>query len=680
MDTKIDNLADDLKSAINANKIIDGYKKITEWEDGRIETYPDSISIPPQRVSGAWRSCLVDMADYDYAIISANGGGAYGLLYMWASRSGVIKKKANVNIEANNLVISKPSTECKYLIINDKSQIQKDCYIAKNIYIKRTDIIFESGLVESAFGTTIQNAKSPSDSNARMTSPLFVGDKKSITITPKIGFMIGARCFDASGKLVYSLTKQINSFTLNCKDNFYFFIWIFGSYNPGGIGLNAEGIIDVANGFTISMEPLNEVDFHKFEKVSIVKWTNGYYIVLNESTATHNYNNTSNNYRFSWNSIDPGDIIIINTSGGKTSRAYAILDKEQRIIQVADEYSTLSNKVIIAPQNAAYLVLNDSLKLFDSYICRSIDKNTSHVLNCLKNHDYLKNNIKNRFNIGLTYATQLDSVFEKVVADRDENTITFAMIADIHYSNSFNATNEITLLNILLNKCNCDFLINLGDITYDSASYTIDYWKNQADAQCPILFTLGNHDVGASAMCLYGFMYGRAGVDVFGAASSFNWYCDIKDIRFISVNAALSFSTDFIQPLLNNTTKKVVIFAHIPPIAELNYNNTSRTGMDDFISVLDNFSMNIIAYFHGHTHFDNIYLYNDKFPFISIASALPQKPSDSAAPSLGEPIAYEREIGTITEFCFDIVNLHSDTGTIKMFRLGVGSDRSYPVV
>lgn len=64
-------------------------------------------------------------------------------------------------------------------------------------------------------------------------------------------------------------------------------------------------------------------------------------------------------YRYAVVDCTGGDVFLINCKGGITPRAYGFIDSENRLLEVADQNKTFTNKVLYAPQNATKLIIND---------------------------------------------------------------------------------------------------------------------------------------------------------------------------------------------------------------------------------------------------------------------------------------------------------------------------------
>lgn len=75
---------------------------------------------------------------------------------------------------------------------------------------------------------------------------------------------------------------------------------------------------------------------------------------------------------------------------------------------------------------------------------------------------------------------------------------------------------------------------------------------------------------------------------------------------------------------------------------------------------------NVIAFFYGHTHSEQV-LCKDEIKYISTWNNCPRKSDNN-------PNAPKREIGTISEFCLNVVTLDLKQDKIYMTKFGVGED------
>lgn len=95
---------------------------------------------------------------------------------------------------------------------------------------------------------------------------------------------------------------------------------------------------------------------------NIIKWTENAYIKDNVSAGTvvSLTPATLAGYRCAVVDCEPGDRFVINAVGKSTPRAWAFLDSSNALLTVSPTMKTYTNYLIIAPENAAKLVLNDA--------------------------------------------------------------------------------------------------------------------------------------------------------------------------------------------------------------------------------------------------------------------------------------------------------------------------------
>lgn len=302
-----------------------------------------------------------------------------------------------------------------------------------------------------------------------------------------------------------------------------------------------------------------------------------------------------------------------------------------------------------------------------------------------------------------SYATQATAVVNSVLADRDSNTITFGLITDTHHRGSYNAVPQVNIFNRMCEKC-ADFTVHLGDTiqgmqTLDvNYQYITQYAEAQNDTFLPFMYTIAHHEMyGRNSSTDYlndptaipmesvlGILGRTKWIAPVYSVSKDNWYFDMMGIRFISLDSVHNTTNGFNQEAIDfltsavNTQNKIIVFAHVAANANVNWKNKNPVNGSQIESILNGSSADVLAYMHGHTHWDNtVVVSGNNFPYISTCCALAEKMSSSDYCSLGTPTAYDREVGSYSEYCFDIVNVHTDTGAIKSFRFGVGSDRTY---
>lgn len=118
------------------------------------------------------------------------------------------------------------------------------------------------------------------------------------------------------------------------------------------IGHKAFGYVDACE------KELNyPIKMHQFIDSS------GKYQYKNTSVATILFNNfysSDSPYRYAIVPCAEGDVFTINATGAKYSRAYAFAGIDGTNLGMADAYAELTDYVVTAPANTAFLIINDS--------------------------------------------------------------------------------------------------------------------------------------------------------------------------------------------------------------------------------------------------------------------------------------------------------------------------------
>lgn len=309
------------------------------------------------------------------------------------------------------------------------------------------------------------------------------------------------------------------------------------------------------------------------------------------------------------------------------------------------------------------------------------------------------------------YEEEEDSLAQKVLRDRDANTITMAVITDTHYGGDYAARKtlpQVKAINELALRLGAKSVVHLGDAIHgghstldENKQYLAEFWHVQNDTPMPVLYTLAHHEMyGSGGASNFGNdetaismteslgMYGRTNrhLPVVYSSDKANWYVDIDEVRFIGLSCVTetspaAFSDEaiaFLNTALNGNNP-VVVFCHMPCRATVSYNNAGVSKGSTVESALNAYEGGVLAYIHGHTHWDNIFKPDTgTFPFWSVCCAMISKIDiDTYGCSEGNPVSYDRVAGEYSEYCFDIVNIHPDTGIIRSFRFGAGADREY---
>ena len=166
-------------------------------------------------------------------------------------------------------------------------------------------------------------------------------------------------------------------------------------------------------------------------------------------------------------------------------------------------------------------------------------------------------------------------------------------------------------------------------------------------------------------------------------AISDNYYVDyptfkIRLIMFNSCYYSQGFSDETIAWVRTTITSsptdyKFVFMTHESTEKELNGGNALGNATI-FKNLLAQYKDRILCYIHGHSHYDYVG-YTNEFAQISICCAVPDQPVSNLPSGATQPT---REIGTVTQDCFDIVIILPDENKVECVRFGAGNDRTIP--
>lgn len=350
-----------------------------------------------------------------------------------------------------------------------------------------------------------------------------------------------------------------------------------------------------------------------------------------------------------------------------------------------------------------------------------------------------KNNLEKNTEIYATnFEEKEEELIKKVQNAIDKDSIVFTLVTDVHgtnknngyivtdgykFNNNFGYKNFKKFARItskLALNTSSDFIVNLGDtinstsdeaylesnsevpevnkeeIKHRYAEFTrficydsVPYFTCNAHHE---MFPLENENhLSKSEIVGIAGRKNKYIEKIYDDESDENYYFfDIRNVRFIVLDSVCdnqpgigrSYSAEELSWLKNialNTEHNVIIFSHVATRDNLGTNIYS--GGDELAKILNDFhteSHKILAFYHGHTHFDNIVLPNesgDKFPYISTEKSWCTTYTPDTSGVLGTPTTYERNYNTYEEYCADVNVLDAKTGKIKIFRFGAGSDR-----
>jgi len=262
-----------------------------------------------------------------------------------------------------------------------------------------------------------------------------------------------------------------------------------------------------------------------------INMVEGGYIVCNITSGIDINASVANaGYRHAAVPCSNGDKFIVNAKGASAGRAYAFVDASGNLIENASQNVTVVNKLLVAPQNAAYLIINDNNTGAVSYVGELVK---SKVNSLITNGNFL-NYIWERGSINSTTGRETTSIVDKVRTsyisvtggekifvdyDPDESICYIFEFSDSYYggfvrantltgSTLYTVPSGINYVRIILGAKNgsevqLDYARNVK-ITEQIISANLIYANG---ANMPITFTTGNYMASDGAHAASGWCY-----------------------------------------------------------------------------------------------------------------------------------------------------------------------------
>lgn len=288
--------------------------------------------------------------------------------------------------------------------------------------------------------------------------------------------------------------------------------------------------------------------------------------------------------------------------------------------------------------------------------------------------------------------------------DKGSDLLTLVLLTDSHYT--VNGTWEDSADNIQKvlmrlddsgilgeSKKRVEGIVHLGDFTdgMTTKKVTTAYVERMMDDLrqngLPVYVTLGNHDSNYFRGNKQRFTKEEQ-KELFGLTSE-HYYCDFDNQKlrclFLTSYDAdtpvrYGFSdeeVEWVKETLDTTPAgyKVLVFSHEAPMDILDYWARIIRNGKKLMQVLEEYNARencqILAYIHGHTHAEQVYL-GSSFPIISIGSNkceyFPDKKPEGSK-------AYERVPDMVTQDLWDVLVVDGDSESLRFVRFGAGEDR-----
>ena len=146
-----------------------------------------------------------------------------------------------------------------------------------------------------------------------------------------------------------------------------------------------ESVEEVRSVYTSDLNELKG-DLSNYLGLTEIAYTLNAYIKTSGSTVDVSSPISYSGYAYAVVNCQGGDVFTVSGAGGATPRVWCFIDSSGNNLAVADSGVTLTNKIIIAPPNAAKLVLNNSSGAAKSYVGRFLveevkdNKDTTDVI------------------------------------------------------------------------------------------------------------------------------------------------------------------------------------------------------------------------------------------------------------------------------------------------------------
>lgn len=311
------------------------------------------------------------------------------------------------------------------------------------------------------------------------------------------------------------------------------------------------------------------------------------------------------------------------------------------------------------------------------------------------------------------YAADEKALYDKVMADIDDNTLVFSCVADTHMNEyqarGSEAERHASDFVSISEMIGVDFMLHLGDMV-DQNYWTLSspipanelhlkkMMQRYKSSYLPFVYTQGHHELmpivstgDGSNVWSYSphkcnGICGRytSGLSVTKHSESSSQYIDFdwKNVRLIVLDSCSYTSNGFSTSVLSfltealNTDKPVIVTSHC---ATMRYGDVDVANGERVQTALLNHIANggkVLAHLHGHYHSDNYNIIgsgSNSYPLISIGCGCAED-SVSSKTGMAHFKPTTRNYADVSQYLFDIVCVHTDTGRVNAYRFGAGED------
>lgn len=365
----------DLKSAID-------YKEI-EFTRGKY--YQNNISPinTTQEDSVNWECALVPCSEGDMFTISGQGSNSERL-YVFVDSNYEFIDGVHQATTVENLVITAPKNSA-YLVMDNRDFTKKSYYgtIANRVDRIENNLLPLPVSIKFTYGKYFANTAGPKINISTMETsvswscalvPCSEGDiftlnghgsngDRLYTFVDSNGFRItGAAGEVTANNLIVIAPKDAAYLVLNNNDS------TKKSYYGGQVNGNIQKVKDEIHGVENYLHPL-----YGCLPSSKIEMTRGKYIPTSGTTLTVGAVETSVNFECAWLPCSEGDRFTISGLGTEGELLYVFVDASGNKLQSAPGAMAATKMIIIAPENAAYLAINNKDFTKSSYRGQSFD-------------------------------------------------------------------------------------------------------------------------------------------------------------------------------------------------------------------------------------------------------------------------------------------------------------------
>ena len=327
----------------NAFPFVDGVTIIKPVYDHYLDVSGETVDITDVKTSSTgYRYAVVDCKEGDVFTINGSGGGGAPRLWAFVDSSYNVLSVADPNTVGTNLRLIAPANAAK-IIINSN----QDGAFYKGNPVRPVVI----------HGTVDLN-----DLKTTGTYMLQRGTGVNISHLPAFdGSFVGIlRVYEDAGS---GITYQ--EYVRNATGRTYTRIYLNGSWadwytDEIDSTLTTEGAPADAKA---TGDRIGEVisNIESIDSIEMIRLTMGYYITTSGSTVDiTDLHESSTGYGYAVVDCSENDMFVINGSGGGSPRLWAFIDSSGNVLSVADSNLSGTNVSVIAPADAAKLVINSN--------------------------------------------------------------------------------------------------------------------------------------------------------------------------------------------------------------------------------------------------------------------------------------------------------------------------------